>query len=101
LGAAYAAAGRVEAAREVIAELGLDHNRESRTFYSFLIAAALDDRDEAFRLAAESIEHRAPIMLSFIWSTSFDHLRDDPRFGDVLKTLKMEDRRLASTSPPV
>jgi hypothetical protein len=41
LGAAYAAAGKVDAAREVIAELGLDHNRQSRAFYSFLIAAAL------------------------------------------------------------
>jgi serine/threonine protein kinase/tetratricopeptide (TPR) repeat protein len=98
LGAAYAAAGRVDAAREVIAELGLEHNRESRAFFSFLIAATLDDRDEALRWAAESIEHRDPIMVSFIWSSSFDHLREDPRFADLLKTLKMEDRRFASTS---
>jgi hypothetical protein len=76
----------------VIAELGLDHNRESRAFYSFLIAAALDDRDEAFRWAAESFEHRDPIMLSFLWGSSFDKLRDDPRFRDLLRMLKMEDR---------
>jgi tetratricopeptide (TPR) repeat protein len=101
LGAAYAADGKVEAARQVIAELGLDHNRESRAFYSFLIAAALDDRDAAFRWAAESIEHRDPIMLSFLWSSSFDALRDDPRFADLLKTLKIEDRRLASAGPAV
>src|ERR1700722_17849175 len=92
LGAAYAAAGRLNDARGVIAELGLDHNRESRAFYSFLIAAALDDRDEAFRWAAESFEHRDPIMLSFLWGSSFDKLRDDPRFRDLLKMLKMEDR---------
>jgi len=101
LGAAYAAAGRRDAAREIIAELGLEHNRESRAFFSFLIAAALDDRDDAFRWAAESIEHRDPIMVSFIWSRSFDRLRDDPRFEDLLKTLKMEDRRPVSTSPAV
>lgn len=101
LGAAYAAAGRVDAAHEVIAELGLDHNRESRAFYSFLIAATLDDRDQAFGWAAESIEHRDPIMLSFLWSSSSEHLRDDPRFSDLLKTLQMEDRRFASTSPPI
>jgi tetratricopeptide (TPR) repeat protein len=98
LGAAYAAAGRVDAAREVIAELGLDHNRESRAFYSFLIAAALDDRDAAFRWAAESIKHRDPIMLSFLWSSSFDALRDDPRFAGLLKILKIEHRSLASAS---
>ncbi len=98
LGAAYAAAGRVDEARAVIAELGLEHNRESRAFYSFLIAAALDDRDEAFRWAQESIEHRDPIILSFLWNSSFDKLRDDPRFTGLLRTLKMEDRRLASAS---
>jgi serine/threonine-protein kinase len=97
LGAAYAAAGRVDEARQVIAELGLDHNRESRAFYSALIAAAMDDRDAAFRWAAESIEHRDPIMLSFLWTSSFDALRDDPRFQDLLRTLKIEDR--ASLQP--
>ena len=95
LGAAYAAAGRVDEAREIIAELGLEHNRESRAFYSFLIAAALDDRDEAFCWAAESIKHRDPIMLSFIWSSSFDKLRADPRFTGLLRMLKIEDRMLA------
>lgn len=98
LGAAYAASGRVEEAGEIIAELGLDHNRESRAFYSFLIAAALDDRDAAFHWAQESIEHRDPIMLSFIWTSSFDKLRGDPRFIDLLRTLRMEDRTPASTS---
>ena len=98
LGAAYAAAGRVDEARAVIAELGLEHNRESRAFYSFLIAAALDDRDEAFRWAQESIEHRDPIILSFLWNSSFDKLRDDPRFAGLLRTLKIGDRRLASAS---
>ena len=101
LGTAYAAAGKVDAAREVIAELGMDHNRESRAFYSFLIAAPWEIATQAFRWAAESIEHRDPIMLSFIWSSSSDHLRDDPRFSDLLKTLQMEDRRFASTSPPI
>ena len=91
LGAAYAAAGRVDAAREIIAELGLEHNRQSRAFYSFLIAAALDDRDAAFHWAEESIEHRDPIMLSFLWTSSFDALRGDPRFAGLLKTLKLED----------
>ena len=97
LGAAYAAAGRIDEARAVIAELGLEHNRQSRAFYSFLIAAALDDRDEAFLWAAESIEHRDPIMLSFLWISSFDKLRADPRFTGLLRMLKIEDRMLASS----
>jgi hypothetical protein len=101
LGAAYAAAGKLNEARGIIAELALDHNRESRAFYSFLIAAALDDRDAAFRWAEESIEHRDPIMLSFIWTSSFDKLRGDPRFIDLLRTLRIEDRAPASASRAV
>jgi TolB-like protein/Tfp pilus assembly protein PilF/predicted Ser/Thr protein kinase len=101
LGAAYAAAGRVDEARQVIAELGLEHNRHSRAFYSFLIAAALDDRDDAFLWAAESIEHRDPIMLSFLWTSSFDKLRDDLRFTGLLRMLKIEDRMLASADHAV
>ena len=52
---------------------------------------ALGDRDAAFRWADDSIEHRDPIMLSFLWTSSFDALRGDPRFAGLLKTLKLED----------
>jgi serine/threonine protein kinase/Tfp pilus assembly protein PilF len=100
LGAAYAAAGRTDAARDVIRELGMDQNRHSRAFYSFLIAAALDDRDEAFVWAAESIEHRDPIMLSFLWSSSFDKLRDDPRFAGLLRMLKIKASDLTPANQP-
>jgi TolB-like protein/tetratricopeptide (TPR) repeat protein len=96
LGAAYAAAGRLDEARQVIVELGLEHNRHSRAFYSFLIAAALDDRDAAFLWAAESIDHRDPIMLSFLWSSSFDKLRGDPRFTGLLRMLKIDESYLAA-----
>jgi TolB-like protein/Tfp pilus assembly protein PilF len=96
LGAAYAAAGRVDEARTIIAELGLEHNRESRAFYSSLIAAALDDRDEAFCWAAESIEHRDPMMTSFLWTSIFDKMRGDSRFTGLLRMLKIDDRMLAS-----
>jgi TolB-like protein/Flp pilus assembly protein TadD len=96
LGAAYAASGRIDAARAIITELGLDHNRESRAFYSSLIAAALDDRDEAFCWAAESIEHRDPLILSFIWTSIFDKMRDDTRFTSLLRMLKIDDRMVAS-----
>jgi serine/threonine protein kinase/Tfp pilus assembly protein PilF len=101
LGTAYAAAGRMDDARRVLDELALEHNRESRAFFSFLIAAALGDRDAAFRWAAESIERRDPLLLSFVWSSSFDTLRDDPRFIRLLGMLKISDRGYVSASPVV
>jgi hypothetical protein len=85
----------VDEARGIIAELGEDHNRESRAFYSCLISAALDDRDEAFCWAAESIAHRDPLLLSFLWGSALVNLRDDPRFAGLLRMLKIEDRMLA------
>jgi len=96
LGAAYAGAGMVDEAQAVIDEFGLEHNRQSRAFYSLLIAAALDDRDQAFRWFEESLEHRDPILLSFFWTTVFDKMRGDPRFTALLRRLKIPDRKLVS-----
>jgi tetratricopeptide (TPR) repeat protein len=89
LGTAYASAGKVDKARQVLDELALDHNRESRALFSFLITSAMGDLDAAFRWAAESIERRDPIMVSFIWSSSCGPLRQDPRFANLLATMKI------------
>jgi serine/threonine-protein kinase len=93
LGTAYAAAGRREEALQVLNELAMEHNRESRAFYSFLITSAMGDLDAAFHWATESLERRDSLMVSFIWSTSFALLRQDPRFYDILKMLKLPDHR--------
>ena len=89
LGAAYAAAGRTEDAQKVLEELALEHNREARAFYSFLITSTLGDLDAAFHWATVSIERRDSLMVSFIWSASFDPLRKDRRFADILNLLNL------------
>ena len=58
LGAAYAAAGRADEARAVIAELALEHNRESRAFYSFLDRRRTGRSRRCFPLGHR--KHRAP-----------------------------------------
>jgi serine/threonine protein kinase/Tfp pilus assembly protein PilF len=98
LGTAYAFAGKAEEARKVLAELGLEPNRESQAMFSFMIASALGDLDEAFHWASVSLERRDPLMLSFIWSSSFEALRKDPRFVSLLKMLKISRRRSGSAS---
>jgi serine/threonine-protein kinase len=92
LGTAYALAGKTCQARNVLEELSLEHNREYRALFSFMIASALGVRDEAFRWAGESIERRDPLMLSFIWSSSFDPLRGDTRFAALLRLLNVPER---------
>jgi len=89
LGIAHAMAGHTEPAREVIAELPTCPGAESRAFYASLIAAALGDENEAFRWAAESIEHRDQLMPIFLRSSSFDLLRADARYTGLLRLMKM------------
>jgi len=95
LGTAYAAAGKVEAARGVLAELGLEHNRESRAIHSALITAAMGDYDAAFRWIGESLERRDPLMLMFLWGSSFEGMRRDPRFADLLRILKVPPQQIS------
>ena len=85
LGTVYALAGKISEAQCILQELSLDHNREYRAVFSFMIASALGDRDEAFRWAWESIERRDAHMLGFLWSTVFDPLREDPRFPALFR----------------
>jgi len=44
---------------------------------------------EAFRWAAESIEHHDLLMPIFLRSSSFDALRSDPRYSGLLRLMKM------------
>ena len=88
LGIAHASAGNTEAAHEVIGELESSPIcRESRAFYSSLIAAALGDTASAFRWLAEGIEHRDHLMPMFLRSSSFDRLRRDARYDDLLRMM--------------
>jgi serine/threonine protein kinase/Tfp pilus assembly protein PilF len=89
LGTAYAAGGRTDDAKKVLEELALEHNREARAFYSFLITSAMGDLDAAFHWATVSLERRDSLMVSFIWSTSFDDLRKDRRFARILNLLNL------------
>jgi hypothetical protein len=91
LGIAQAAAGNRELANDVIRELGSAPGAESRAFWASLIAAAMDDKSEAFRWAAESIEHRDSLMPILLRSSSFDALRSDPRYAGLLRMLKMAE----------
>jgi len=96
VGMAYAAAGRMDDARQVLDELALEHNRGAQAFYSALIASQMGDLDAAFHWVTESLERRDSLMVSFIWSDSFTLLRKDPRFGRILKMLKLPAQTASS-----
>ena len=95
VGMAYAAAGRMDDARQVLNELALERNRGAQAFYSALITSQMGDLDAAFHWVTESLERRDSLMVSFIWSDNFTLLRKDPRFGRILEMLKLP----AQTAP--
>ena len=90
LGIAHAAVGHGASAREVIAELAAsDLHKECRAFYTTLIYAALGDAQATFDWAIKSIEHRDPLMLLYIRGSTFDLLRGDERYAELLRQMKV------------
>jgi eukaryotic-like serine/threonine-protein kinase len=89
LGTAYASTGRLEEAERILAELQLEHNRESARLYSSFITAAMGRYDDAFRFLAEAIRYCDPLMLVFLRGSSFEKMREDARFNDLWRMLNI------------
>ena len=67
---------------------------ESRKPYDRAWRYALaGDADEAFKLLNEAYE--LPLSLPFITDTRFDSLRDDPRYEQLLRKLKLPEDVIA------
>lgn len=49
------------------------------------------EKDEAFRLLNEEFEKRRPRMVQLKVHPKFDHLRDDPRFAQLLERMNLND----------
>jgi serine/threonine-protein kinase len=88
LGLTYAAAGRMADAKTIYDELV----QRARTEYvqgSILapLAAAVGKTDKAFALLEESYQERdARLAFIGVWP-DYDPLREDPRFGDLMKRM--------------
>jgi TolB-like protein/DNA-binding winged helix-turn-helix (wHTH) protein/Tfp pilus assembly protein PilF len=88
LGYAYAVAGRKKAAREVLSDL----ERTSKRKYvsGYLIAtvyAGLGDKEAAFHWLEAAFENRDCQMPQLRNEPSFESLRSDPRFGELVRRI--------------
>jgi TolB-like protein/DNA-binding winged helix-turn-helix (wHTH) protein/tetratricopeptide (TPR) repeat protein len=91
LGLLYALTGRRAAARQELRRLQeISRKRQTEAYGLWLIAAALDDRDEAFRWLEKSYEQR-DFNLLFIRYCTVDpackQLSSDPRFQAVVRRM--------------
>ena len=87
LGSTYAAAGRIDEAREVLAELKQQKVTPWNAFFLAKLHTALGEKDEAFRWLNYEHPH-AWVPWVRVWP-DFQSLRGDPRFDDLLRKMNL------------
>jgi serine/threonine-protein kinase len=88
LGHAYAVAGKVTRARNVLAELRkAAATRYVPSYYFALIHAGLGERDQALRYLERAYEERSTVLAYLLIDPRLAPLRDDPRFLALARRL--------------
>ena len=88
LGHAYAMAGRRDEAMAVLKELeGKYNKRESLAQYQAAVYAGLGDKDQAFGWLEKGFQARNATLVFLVFDLTFDPLRGDPRYADLLRRM--------------
>jgi Flp pilus assembly protein TadD len=91
LGYCYAIGGRRNDALQVISELELKYKAKEATAVSMsVIYAGLGDKDQAFAWLEKAFEERNGELSDITWRPVFDTLRDDPRYTDLVRRMKLD-----------
>jgi serine/threonine protein kinase len=91
LGYVYAAAGKKAEAQKVLAELTDLSKRQYIPAYTVaFIYAGLNDKDHAFEWLNKGYEEHSGLALIKV-ETTFDNLRGDPRFKEMLKRMNLPE----------
>jgi serine/threonine-protein kinase len=92
LGYCYAVTGRRVDAQAILKELEVKYARhEAVGQYLADVYAGLGDRDQAFTWLERDFERRSGNRLPFSkWWFTFDDLRGDPRFGDLMHRMGLK-----------
>ena len=104
LGLALGRAGRTDEAREVLGELQAAADRQvyvPPTSFAWTYLG-LGDVDNTFAWLDRAVEASDRMMVPIQLYWFFDPLRDDPRFADLLRRMKLTpiDRVVAAHRPP-
>jgi Flp pilus assembly protein TadD len=93
LGYAYARSGQKGKAEELLRRIT---SKPQQVFVSpddlSRLYASLGNKDEAFRLLQQSYEQRLPSMVNLKVDPTFDVLRPDPRFQELLKNIGLQHK---------
>ena len=89
LGCAYGMSGRRGQADKVLTELKeLFKQRKASPYYLAIVYAGLGEKDQAFAWLEQAYsEHSRPLASGLKVSPTWDNLRSDPRFADLLRRM--------------
>jgi hypothetical protein len=88
LGCVYALAGRREEALNILEGLKpLPEGNLLLLLRAALVCAALDERDQAFKLVDKACEERFGVMIYLKVYPAFDNLPSNPRFDQLLRRI--------------
>jgi len=101
LGFTYAIANRPADAERILREMQ-DYQKQHYLPDQELgiIYLGLNDMDRAFPLLRKAVLEKFPPAQAFFYSPSFERLRGDPRFPELLKEAKLPLRPAAAAGPP-
>ena len=92
LGNAYAAAGKKEAAIQILHDLLVQSSRSYVSPYDIaFVYAGLGDKDKLFQWLNKAAEDRSTALAEINVHPRFDKLRKDPRFQDLLRRLGLPE----------
>jgi TolB-like protein/Flp pilus assembly protein TadD len=89
LGYALAAAGKKDRALEVAKEMEGLFPMYSSAYWTAMILAEMNDKDEACRRLEAGYRERSAHMIYMNVDPRFDKVRSDPRFQDLLRRMKL------------
>ena len=90
LGHAYAVGGQREKARAILQDLDRQSKQKYVSAFQFaLVHAGLGETDEAMRWLERAFDERATLLTYVGMDPRFDALRDDPRFKNLTRRIKL------------
>jgi tetratricopeptide (TPR) repeat protein len=95
---AYASNGEEDKARRILDELKRRENEEHEfvdPYVYAIIYVGLNDNDKVFRQLQRAYEIKSPALPSMNTEPKLAHLRDDPRFQEMIRRLRFQDWRRA------
>jgi len=91
LGYCYAVTGKRAEALAILKELEARHTRREAVGLNLAtVYAGLGDRDQAFVWLERDFQQRSGLLPRITWSLTFDSLRSDPRYADLVRRMGLQ-----------